>query len=130
MAPKLRWQNPIGRETTQKIVKKLLPTWKNGLQDFQLDIITPTLDGVDGMLLTATGDGKSAAFMIPILVLQEMAHNPLEYPDLPQTSKPIRLVITPTKGLSRNLVKEAEQLGISAFAYCKENVADARRMAV
>ena len=127
MAPKLRWRDPIGRETTQKIVKKLLPTWTNGLQDFQLDIITPTLDGIDGMLLTATGDGKSAAFMIPILVLQEMARNPLEYPDLPRTSKPIRLVITPTKGLSRNLVKEAEQLGISAFAYCKENVADARR---
>jgi len=149
MAPKLRWRDPIGRETTQKIVKKLLPTWKNGLQDFQLDIVTPTLDGVDGMLLTATGDGKSAAFMIPILVLQEMARNPLEYPDLPRMSKPIGLVITPTKGLSRNLVstshqqpttsslildscfgqvKEAEQLGISAFAYCKENVADARRM--
>ena len=127
MAPNLRWRDPIGRETTQKIVKKLLPTWTNGLQDFQLDIITPTLDGIDGMLLTATGDGKSAAFMIPILVLQEMARNPLEYPDLPRTSKPIGLVITPTKGLSRNLVKEAEQLGISAFAYCKENVADARR---
>jgi superfamily II DNA helicase RecQ len=104
MAPKLRWRDPIGRETTQKIVKKLLPTWKNGLQDFQLDIVTPTLDGVDGMLLTATGDGKSAAFMIPILVLQEMARNPLEYPDLPRMSKPIGLVITPTKGLSRNLV--------------------------
>lgn len=77
MAPKLRWRDPIGRETAQKIVKKLLPTWKNGLQDFQLDIVTPTLDGVDGMLLTATGDGKSAAFMILILVLQEMARNPL-----------------------------------------------------
>jgi hypothetical protein len=63
-----------------------------------------TLNGVDGMLLAATGDSKSTAFMIPIRVLQEMACNPLEYSDLPQMSKPIRLVITPMKGLSRNLV--------------------------
>ena len=83
MVPKLQWWDPIRRETTQKIVKKLLLTWKNGLQDFQLDIITLTLNGVDGMLLMTTGDSKSATFMIPILVLQEMACNPLEYPDLP-----------------------------------------------
>ena len=73
---------------TQKIVKKLVPTWKNGFQDFQLDIITPALDGVDGRLLTATGDSKSTAFIITILVLQEMACNPLEYLDLTQKSKP------------------------------------------
>ena len=83
MAPKLQWRDPIGPDMTQKIIKKLLPTWKNGLQDFQLDIIMLTLNGVDVMLLVATGDGKSTTFMIPILVLQEMAHNPLEYPDLP-----------------------------------------------
>ncbi|KIM80574.1 hypothetical protein PILCRDRAFT_822305 [Piloderma croceum F 1598] len=110
MAPKLRWRDPIGRETTQKIIKKLLPTWKNGLQDFQLDIVMPTLNGVDGMLLTATGDGKSAAFMIPILVLQEMACNPLEYPDLPRTSKPIRLVINQRRASQEILSKRLNSL--------------------
>jgi hypothetical protein len=30
--------------------QETLPTWKNGLQDFQLDIVTPALDGIDGML--------------------------------------------------------------------------------
>ena len=40
IAPKLWWQDPIRWETTQKIIKKLLPTWKNDLKDFQLK---PTL---------------------------------------------------------------------------------------
>lgn len=93
----------------KKRLKKLISSWLNGLQDFQLDLVTSTLDGVDG-------DGKSAAFIIPILVLQEMARNPQDYPNLPYTSNPISLVIsTPTKDLSRNLVSDYVALSFVAL---------------
>lgn len=108
MVPKLRWRDPVGQETAQETHTKLAEWAWNGLQDFQLDLVTSTLDGVDG-------DGKSAAFIIPILVLQEMARNPQDYPNLPYTSNPISLVITPTKGLSRNLVSDYVALSFVAL---------------
>jgi superfamily II DNA/RNA helicase len=54
--------------------------------------------------VTATGDGKTAIFGIPILILLEMNQNPNKYPDLPYRAKPIGIVVTPTKGLSGNIV--------------------------
>jgi hypothetical protein len=41
----------------------------------------------------ATGDGKSAIFGIPLVVLLEMALNPTVYPELPYHAKPIGIVV-------------------------------------
>ena len=65
------------------------------------------LDGRDLLCCTATGDGKSAAFAIPCLVLLEYNNNPEAYPrDLPTRAKSIGpgVVITPTKDLANNIV--------------------------
>ncbi|THU94637.1 hypothetical protein K435DRAFT_899542, partial [Dendrothele bispora CBS 962.96] len=77
--------------------------------------------------IAATGDGKSALFSVPILVHQEIAKNPDLYPkfQVPIRQEPIGIVVTPTKGLANNIVKELEyQFGIAAFAYTRENVAE------
>ena len=104
MAPKYRWQDPEGRATIIKIIKELVPEWDEGLHMWQLNLVVRILDGEDVLCCTATGDGKSALFAAPIIVLQEMARNPGLYPDLPYRSNPIGLVATPTKGLSTNIV--------------------------
>jgi superfamily II DNA/RNA helicase len=106
MASRPRWQDLVGLETIKTIVKKVLPTWTNGLHAIQLELVSGILDGRDILCCTATGDGKSAAFAIPCLVLLEYNNNPEEYPrGLPTRAKPIGVVITPTKGLASNIVR-------------------------
>ncbi|KAJ7210266.1 P-loop containing nucleoside triphosphate hydrolase protein, partial [Mycena haematopus] len=120
-----------GRQTINRIVKKVIPAWTDGLRPVQMDLVAPILDGDDVLCCTATGDGKSAAFSVPILVLQEYNANPDLYPrGLRTRVESAGMVITPTKGLANNVVLELKKLGISAFAYCRESLADARRNGV
>jgi superfamily II DNA/RNA helicase len=105
MTPQHCWQDPVGLETINEIVKKIVPTWTNGLHPVQLEVVSGILDGKDILCCTATGDGKSAAFAIPCLVLLEYNKNPQAYPTgLPTRTAPIGIVITPTKGLANNIV--------------------------
>ena len=69
MATGAHWQDPIGLETIQNIVKKIIPTWTDGLHPVQLELVSAILDGQDILCCTATGNGKSAAFAVPGLVL-------------------------------------------------------------
>ncbi|KAJ7097721.1 P-loop containing nucleoside triphosphate hydrolase protein, partial [Mycena epipterygia] len=75
----------------------------------------------------ATGDGKSALFAVPIIVLRETARDRHLYPDLPGRALLQGIVVTPTKGLAANIVLELGKLGIPAFAYCHESVTAARK---
>ncbi|KDR64823.1 hypothetical protein GALMADRAFT_30528, partial [Galerina marginata CBS 339.88] len=80
---------------------------------------------------TATGDGKSAAFAIPCLILLEYNKNPEAYPQgLPTRAKPTGVVITPTKGLASNIVDELSKLYVSGFSYCAETLTEARKTGV
>ncbi|KAJ6516509.1 hypothetical protein C8R45DRAFT_1067724 [Mycena sanguinolenta] len=85
------------------------------------------LDGEVVRCCTATGDGKSAAFAVPILVLNEYnAHKDLYPAGFPTRSNPVGMVGTPTKDLASNIVFELTKLGVTAFAYSKESLRDAR----
>ncbi|KAJ7687229.1 hypothetical protein B0H17DRAFT_939604 [Mycena rosella] len=105
MAPRVRWQDDLGRQTLNDIVKKVIPAWKHGLRPVQADLVAPILDGDDILCCTATGDGKSAAFSVPILVLNEYNANPDLYPaGLRTRANPVGVIFTPTKGLANNIV--------------------------
>ena len=80
MATRARWQDPVGLETIRTIVKTLILTWNDGLHPIQLDLVSTILDSQDILCCTATGDGKSAAFAIPCLVLIEYNAHPDAYP--------------------------------------------------
>ncbi|KAJ7116267.1 hypothetical protein C8R43DRAFT_902419, partial [Mycena crocata] len=105
MPRRLRWQDPDGLKTLNTIVKKVVPSWKDGLRSVQEELVAPILDGEDILCCTATGDGKSAAFSVPILTLNEYNANRHLYPDLPTRLNPVGLVVTPTKGLANNIVR-------------------------
>ncbi|PPQ90217.1 hypothetical protein CVT25_001661 [Psilocybe cyanescens] len=147
MAPGHCWQDPVGLETINMIVKKLIPTWTNGLHAVQLELVLPILDGIDVLCCTETGDGKSAAFSIPMLVLREYNEHPEAYEaGLPTRARPIGVVITPTKGLADNIVcllhvsvigplmafevHKLSNLHISSFSYCKETLTEARQAGI
>jgi superfamily II DNA/RNA helicase len=106
MPHELRWQGPVGRDTANKIVKKVVPQWKDGLRAVQEDLVCAMLDGDDVLCLTATGNGKSSAFSLPILILNEYnAHRALYPAGLPTRVHPVGIVVTPTKGLAANIVR-------------------------
>ncbi|KAF8179975.1 P-loop containing nucleoside triphosphate hydrolase protein [Mycena galopus ATCC 62051] len=128
MAPRLCWKDDLGQQTIRTIVAKVIPEWKDGLRPVQMDLVSAILDGDDVLCCTATGDGKSAAFSVPILVLKECNANPTLYPaGLRTRVDPVGVVVTPTKGLASNIVLELGKLHIAGFAYCRESLADARQ---
>ncbi|KAF7311150.1 Chromo domain-containing protein [Mycena chlorophos] len=87
------------------------PAGRYGLRKRQEELILRILDGSDVLLCTATGSGKSALFTVPILVHLELSQHPELYPSFAGWSKPVGVVITPTKGLARNIALwKAQQL--------------------
>ncbi|KDR74828.1 hypothetical protein GALMADRAFT_1334327, partial [Galerina marginata CBS 339.88] len=111
-----RWQDPTGLETINTIVKKLVPTWTNGLHAVQLEPISAILDRKDVLCCTATGDGKSAAFSVPTLVLLEYNKHPDVYiTGLPSRERLMGVVVTPTKGLADNIVHLSVVFRCSAY---------------
>ncbi|KAJ7874337.1 P-loop containing nucleoside triphosphate hydrolase protein [Mycena olivaceomarginata] len=130
MASRYRWNSEQGRHAVALAVKKCIPQWSNGLYPWQLEFIIRILDGKDAICCTATGDGKSALFAVPIIVLREVCANRHLYPDLPTRTTPVGIVITPTKGLASNIVLELEKLTVPALAYCSETVSEARKAGV
>ncbi|KAK7051697.1 P-loop containing nucleoside triphosphate hydrolase protein [Favolaschia claudopus] len=120
MADRDRWRSSSGRRTVSEIVKKLIPQWKNGLHDFQLDLIVRILDGEDLLCCIATGAGKSALSRFQLLFFERCL---------------------PIRGLAGNIVRsiclfrayidlyrssELKTLDIPAFAYCQDTVSQAR----
>ncbi|KAJ7113607.1 P-loop containing nucleoside triphosphate hydrolase protein, partial [Mycena epipterygia] len=109
------------------IVAEKIPEWTGGLHEWQVIIVAWILDGEDVLCVTATGDGKSAIFAVPIIVLLEVAQNPAAYPGFVNQKKPVGLVIAPTKGLATNIVYELGELRVPAFACTSDNLAEARK---
>ncbi|KAJ7182392.1 P-loop containing nucleoside triphosphate hydrolase protein, partial [Mycena crocata] len=119
-----------GYATIQRIVKAKIPGWKDGLHRWQLIIVAWILDGEDVLCVTATGDGKSALFTVPILVLLEVAANPLMYPPSlvnQNQKKPVGIVISPTKGLSANIIFALAGHGVEGLAYTAETLTEANK---
>jgi superfamily II DNA/RNA helicase len=87
-------------------VEEKIPEWTGGLHEWQVIVVAWILDGEDVLCVTATGDGKSAIFAVPILVLLEVARNPQSYPGFAHLKKPVGIVIAPTKGLAMNIVRD------------------------
>ncbi|KAF9024018.1 hypothetical protein BDZ89DRAFT_1189309 [Hymenopellis radicata] len=127
MPPFYRWNHPHGREILQKIVKKTVPKWTEGLRDAQLEYVPPILDCEDVLCVEVTGGGKSAAFSVPILVHNEVAANPHLYPRFSCRNFAVGIIVTPTKGLAGDIVHELEELGIRALAYTAARKTEAHK---
>ncbi|KAJ7089958.1 P-loop containing nucleoside triphosphate hydrolase protein [Mycena epipterygia] len=122
-----KWQTPEGHAIIRKIVKEKIPEWTEGLHDWQVIVVAWILDGGDVLCITATGDGKSAIFSVPMIVLLEVAQNPTAYRGYVSPKKPVGIVIAPTKGLSANIVYELAGLRVPALAYTSETLTEARK---
>ncbi|KAF7325215.1 P-loop containing nucleoside triphosphate hydrolase protein [Mycena kentingensis (nom. inval.)] len=123
------WTSPEGCSALRSIVRARLPQWRNGLTVQQEEPIQRILDGQDVLLFTATGAGKSALFMVPILAHLELSAHPERYPAFPRRQHPVGVIITPTKGLASNIVQSLQTYRISAVAYDRETLSQRRSLA-
>ncbi|KAJ7627262.1 hypothetical protein FB45DRAFT_749306 [Roridomyces roridus] len=98
------WNSNEGIAALTSVVSARIPSWTTGLREWQIEPILRILDSEDVLLCTATGAGKSALFIVPILCHLEVAAHPELYPKSPVRKHPLGMVVTPTKGLARNLV--------------------------
>jgi hypothetical protein len=106
MAEFTSWCSPEGEASLKSIVASRIPAWTNGLCDRQAQPILRILDGQDLILCTAMGDGKSALFTVPILCHLAVSQAPNQFPKFRAIRRhPVGIVITPTKGLARNIVR-------------------------
>ncbi|THU80333.1 hypothetical protein K435DRAFT_823691 [Dendrothele bispora CBS 962.96] len=71
---------------------------------------------------SGTGCGKSAFFIIPIVVHQEILAHPNLYPAFPVKKNPVVIVVTPTKGLANSIIYELQKFGLSGISYCHETL--------
>ncbi|THU81188.1 P-loop containing nucleoside triphosphate hydrolase protein [Dendrothele bispora CBS 962.96] len=124
MSSTAKWTDTEGINTLKKIVSRRIPQWPNGLYDFQLENIPRVLDGDKLLVFTATGDGKSSLYDVPLLVHLELAANPELYPPFPIRKNPIAVVVTPTKGLAESIIHEAKEFGLSGLSYCHERITE------
>ncbi|KAJ7343168.1 hypothetical protein DFH08DRAFT_702834, partial [Mycena albidolilacea] len=75
---------------------------------------------------TATGDGKSALFTVPILCHLAVSQAPNQSPKFRAIRRhPVGVVITPTKGLARNIVETFAEYNVSALAYDRGTIVHA-----
>ncbi|KAJ7190107.1 P-loop containing nucleoside triphosphate hydrolase protein, partial [Mycena pura] len=118
------WNTPAGASALSRIVAARIPAWRNRLTERQALPILRILDGQDVLLCTKTGDGKSALFLVPLLCHLEVSAKPEEYPRFKRDicSNPVGVVVTPTKGLARNIVDSAQRFGLEAIAYDRETI--------
>lgn len=98
------WQGPDGLQIINKGITKWIPAWSDGLRGFQKQAIGTVLNLGDFLGITATGNGKSAAFFVPLMVHDEILKNPELCPRFKPKSHAVGIVVTPTKGLASNIV--------------------------
>jgi superfamily II DNA helicase RecQ len=138
------WQSLNGHSLINEIVQKRIPTWNDGLKSCQRDVIGKILDGERVFWVAATGEGKSAAFQVPIIVHDELRRNPALCPGFSAKKKAVGIVVTPTKGLACNIVRvtlsitftvadymfqvnELAKLSVLGFAYTHDNLTNCRK---
>ncbi|KAF8202010.1 P-loop containing nucleoside triphosphate hydrolase protein [Mycena galopus ATCC 62051] len=120
------WRSPEGEAALKTIVAAKIPIWKDGLREQQVQPILHILDGRDVILCTATGDGKSAVFTVPIICHMAVNEAPTDFPKFRGIrARPVGVVITPTKGLARNIVETLSKYNIPALAFDRENIIQA-----
>ncbi|KAK0506700.1 hypothetical protein EDD18DRAFT_42109 [Armillaria luteobubalina] len=127
MTRALSWNDLEGTQAIKDVVAKRIPSWKDGLRPFQEQPIIHILKGKDVLLCNATGDGKPALFTVPILCHLEISDFPEAYPSLPAKSRPVGLIVTPTKELAGNIVTQLSEYGIVTLSYCHETLTAARK---
>ena len=106
------WSSPTGLDDLQKIISSQVP-WPAGPHDWQVMATARTLDGLNQLVVTACGDGKTAAAYLPLLVLEALSANrslPRHGSRVPE--RPVVLMVTPLTDLGHSQVSGSPSVTI------------------
>ncbi|THV04180.1 P-loop containing nucleoside triphosphate hydrolase protein [Dendrothele bispora CBS 962.96] len=116
------WSTQVGIDTLKCVVSQHIPQWTTGLHTWQLETIPIILTRQNLFAIAATGEGKSALYIVPILVHLELSKKSQSYPSFVVRDHPVVIVVAPTKALSKSIIRELEQFGLSGLSYCHTTI--------
>ena len=100
--PEYIFSTPEGHNIARSILRPQLPYDPH---DAQLEGICKAIDGVDLMVLTPTGSGKTGYFTMYMLLMLPLATKPeLILPWKKVPSNPVMVLIFPTNGVEEEMV--------------------------
>jgi ATP-dependent helicase YprA (DUF1998 family) len=98
--PPFKFTSSEDEELCKTILKKVMPY---DTHDYQLSAITHLLDGIDVLLVTATGTGKTDTFIRLMHVIRALSEDRMHTERFPRD--PVMLVVCPTKALEYDMVR-------------------------
>ncbi|KAG1731878.1 hypothetical protein EDD22DRAFT_973863 [Suillus occidentalis] len=113
-----------GRALCRKLLKETMPF---DTHDYQLEVITHMLDGEDVLCTTATGSGKTDAFIRLMHVIIALSKNPSLAPGKNFPPDPAMLAICPTKALEYDLAEKMTRAKLTNAVINQDTVAAARK---
>lgn len=100
------WTSPLGLSTLKSLVPEVV-SWPS-LKDFQLDILAHVMNGENCLGITATGDGKTASYHLPLQMIDRLMQKGcpegLKLHHRP-ARRAIGVVVSPLLGLEVSLVR-------------------------
>ncbi|THU94752.1 P-loop containing nucleoside triphosphate hydrolase protein [Dendrothele bispora CBS 962.96] len=120
------WNTLVGIDMLKCVVSRRIPQWTTGLRTWQLETIPIILTRQNLFSIAATGEGKSALYIVPILVHLELSEKSESYPSFVVRDHPVVIVVTPTKALSTSIIRDLEQFGLSGLSYCHTTITEYR----
>ncbi|KIJ58459.1 hypothetical protein HYDPIDRAFT_190803 [Hydnomerulius pinastri MD-312] len=101
--PSFKFTSDEGQALCKSILAKARMPFDT--HDYQLDAITHLLDGIDVLFVTATGSGKTDAFIRLMHIMLALSKDHELYPQAKKFPRdPVMLVVCPTKALELDMV--------------------------
>jgi ATP-dependent helicase YprA (DUF1998 family) len=96
------YNTPTGFDHVREILRTRQPFEPH---DWQIEGVCSALDGLDLLVTTATGTGKTGVFIMLMLVIRAISEDPsLALGDRKFPKDPAMLVVCPTKALEEDMV--------------------------
>ena len=124
------WTSPKGLEDLKKIIRSQVP-WPASPHDWQVTATACALNGLNQLVVTACGDGKTAAAYLPLLVLEALAANralPRYGSRVPE--RPVMLIVTPLSDLGHSQVSETPFVTITVNHLPSQKVNKIKRLGI
>ncbi|KAJ7735334.1 P-loop containing nucleoside triphosphate hydrolase protein [Mycena metata] len=119
-----RFDSPEGIELARRILLDVLSSFEP--HHYQMDGICRVLAGVDLVVSTPTGSGKTGYLFLSLLVMMAIAKKPSLCPSVKFPLNPVFIVVCPTNSIEQQIGTNMAELGIPALTINADTVTAAR----
>ncbi|KAG0704641.1 P-loop containing nucleoside triphosphate hydrolase protein [Suillus ampliporus] len=120
----MRFSSEEGHQFCRDLLKRCMP---HDTHDYQLEAIGYLLDGKDVLCITATGTGKTDAFIRLMHVICKLSEDPPLCDTKRYPPNPAMLVICPTKSLEFDMAEKMTRASLTNIVINGDTVDEARK---